>query len=188
MGRGIRILIGLVLLPWLPAHAAGTELNVTCITKDLPAGAHVWLQVEPEHYNTPAPTPATLGEASSTPEPASGDSIWQFEVSAGGSAPPSTHTFTFPADLQAIGAKVVSSIRLKASFKVDAPGQQGPYGETMRANFGMPILNNSVPLARCLRLRADGNKLILESAPDCRDASFTSHGQNGRVSLRPSDQ
>lgn len=178
----------MALLPCLLAHAATTELDLTCITKDLPAGAKVWLQVEPEHYNTPAPTSASLGEASSTPEPASGDSVWRFEVSAAGSAPPSTHTFTFPADLQATRAKVVSSIRLKASFRVDAPGQQGPYGEMMQANFGMPILNNDVPLARCLRLRADGNKLILESASDCSDASFTSHGHNGRILLRPPGQ
>jgi hypothetical protein len=188
MRSELRILIGLVLLPCLPAHAAGTDLKVTCITKDLPAGAHVWLQVEPDHYNTPAPTPESLGEASSTPEPASGYSIWQFEVPAGGAAPPSTHTFTFPTDLQATHAKVVSSIRLKASFKVDAPGQQGPYGETLQANFGMPILDNNVPLARCLRLRADGNKLILESAPDCSDASFASHGHNGRILLRAPGQ
>jgi hypothetical protein len=187
MQIGLRILIGLVLLP-CPAHAAGTELNVSCVTKDLPAGAHVWLQVEPEHYNTPAPTPASLGEASSSPEPASGDSIWQFDVPGGGSAAPSTHTFTFPTDLQPTRSKVVSSIRLKTSFKVDAPGQQDPYGEMMQANFGLPILNNNAPLARCLRLRADGNKLILESAADCSDAAFASHGHNGRILVRPPGQ
>jgi len=184
MRRGLRILIGLALLPSLPAHAAGTELNLSCITKDLPAGAKVWLQVEPEHYQTPAPTPASLGDVSNTPEPARGDSIWQFEVPAGGSAPPTTHKFTFPTDLQPTSANGVSSIRLKVSFKVDSPGQQGAYGEVIQANLGMPVLANNVTLSRCLRLREDRNKLILESAPDCSDASFASLGHNGRILVR----
>jgi hypothetical protein len=182
---GLRILIGLALLPGLPAHAAGTELNLSCVTKDLPAGAQVWLQVEPEYYQTPAPTPASLGAPSSAPEPASGASTWQFAVPAGGSAPPSTHTFTFPADLQPTSAKTIGSIRLKASFKVDAPGQQGAYGEVIKADLGMPVLANDAPLARCLRLREEGNKLILESAPDCRDSSF---GKNVRILLKQPGQ
>jgi hypothetical protein len=180
---GFRILIGLALLPCLPAHASGTELNLTCITKDLPAGAKVWMQVEPEHYQTPVPISASLGEVPSAPEPASGTSIWQFEVPAGGSAPPSTHKLTFPADLQPTSANSVSSIRLKVSFKVNAPGQQGAYGEVIQAQLGMPVLASNGPLSRCLRLREDGNKLILDSAPDCSDASFANLGHNGRMIL-----
>ena len=188
MRRGLWILIGLVLLPSL-AHAAGTELNLTCTTKDLPAGAHVWLQVEPEHYRSTAPTPASLGEVSGAPEPASGDSTWQFEVPVDGSAPPSTHKFTFPTDLQPTSAKSVSSIRLKVSFKVDAPGHQGAYGEVIQANLGMPVLANNASLSRCMRLREDRNKLILESAPDCSDASFANLGHDGRILVRqPSSQ
>src|ERR1700724_1704090 len=112
MRKGLLILIGLLLLPRLPARAAGTELSFTCVTRDLPAGAKAWLQVEPERYQTPAPTPASLGEDSRAPEQASGDSIW-FEVPASGSAPPSAHKFTFPTDLDPTSAKSVSSIRLK---------------------------------------------------------------------------
>lgn len=184
MGKGIRILVGLALLPCLPAHAAGSELSLSCITKDLPAGARVWLKIEPEHYQSSAPTPATLGEVARAAEPASGDSIWQFEVPAGGSAPASTHTFTFPIDLQPTRAKVVSSIRLKVSFQVDAPGQRGPNGQVIKATLGMPVLADNSPLARCVRLRAVGDKLILESAPDCSDASFASLGNNGRIRFR----
>lgn len=187
MRIGLRILLGLALLPSLPAHAVGSELTLTCITKNLPAGAKVWLQVEPEHYQTSAPTPASLGEASSAAEPASGASIWQFEVPAGGSAPPSTHTVTFPTDLQPTTANSISSIRLKVSFKVDAPGQQGAYGEVIQANLGMPVLGN-VPLSRCLRLREDGNRLILDSAPDCSDTSFANVGHNGRILVRQPGQ
>jgi hypothetical protein len=175
------ILIGFALLPGLPAHAAETELNLSCITKDLPAGAKVWLQVEPEHYQTPAPTPASLGDVSNTPEPARGDSIWQFEVPAGGSAPSTTHRFTFPTDLQPTSANSVSSIRLKVSFKVDAPGQQGAYGELIHANLAMPVLANNLPLSRCVRLREDSDKLILESAPDCSDSSFATLGRKDRI-------
>jgi hypothetical protein len=185
MRKGLMILIGLVLLSGLPAHAAGTDLSLTCITRDLPAGARVWLQVEPEHYQTPAPTPASLGEESSTPEPASGDSIWQFEVPASGSAPPSTHKFNLPTDLErTTSARSVSSIHLKIRFKVDAPGRQGAYGEVITATFGMPVLANNLPLSRCVRLREDSDKLILESAPDCSDSSFASFRRNGRILVR----
>ncbi len=185
MRRALRILIGLALLPsLLPAHAAGTELNLSCVTKDLPAGAKVWMQVEPEHYQAPAPTPVSLGEVSNTAEPARGESIWQFEVPADGAAPPTMHRFTFPTDLQPTSANSVTSIRLKVSFKVDAPGRQGAYGEVIQANLGMPVLANNVPLSRCLRLREDKNKLILESAPDCSDASFVSLGHSGRIVVR----
>jgi hypothetical protein len=181
MRTGLRILVGLAMLACIPAHGAATELNLTCTTKDLPAGAKVWLQIEPEHYRSSAPTPATLGEVSGAAEPGSGESIWQFEVPAGGSAPASTHTFTFPIDLQPTRAKVVSSIRLKVSFRVDAPGQPGPNGQVIKATLGMPVLVDNSPLARCVRLREDGDKLILESAPDCSDASFASLGHNGRI-------
>jgi hypothetical protein len=184
MRIGLRILVGLALLPCLDAHAAPTELNLTCITKDLPAGAKVWLQIEPEHYRSSAPTPATLGEVSGAPEPASGDSIWQFEVPAGGSAPASTHTFTFPIDLQPTRAKVVSSIRLRVSFKIDAPGQPSLSGQLIKAALGMPVLADNSRLARCVRLREEGDKLILESAPDCSDSSFASLGHNGRIRFR----
>ena len=184
MRRALLILIGLVLLPGLSAHAAGTELSLTCITRDLPAGAQVWLQVEPEHYQTPAPAPASLGGESSAPEQASGDSIWQFEVPASGSAPPSTHKFTFPTNLEPTSAKSVSSIRLKIRFKVDAPGRQGAYGEVITATLGMPVLANKLPLSRCVRLREDSDKLILESAPDCSDSSFASLGRNGQILVR----
>ena len=184
MRKGLLLLIGLVLLPGLPAHAAGTDLSLTCITRNLPAGARVWLQVEPEHYQTPAPTPASLGEESSAPEQASGDSIWQFEVPASGSAPPSTHKFTFPTNLEPTSAKSVSSIRLKIRFKVDAPGRQGAYGEVITATLGMPVLANKLPLSRCVRLREDSDKLILESAPDCSDSSFASLRRNGQILVR----
>jgi hypothetical protein len=185
MRRGLQILVGLALLPCLAALAAGTQLNVTCITKDLPAGARVWLRVEPEPYRAAMPNLASLGEASGPAAPASGVWTRQFEVPAGGSVPASTHGFTFPTDLQPTNANSVSSIRLKVSFKVDAPGVQGAYGEVLRSDFGMPVRAANGPLSRCLRLRGAGDKLILESAPECTEASFANAGHNGRILLRP---
>ncbi len=50
----------------------------------------------------------------------------------------------------------------------------------IKADFGMPVLANTGLLARCLRLREAGNRLILETAPNCSDSSF---GQNARIRL-----
>jgi hypothetical protein len=50
------VVAGLGLLAALPVLAAGTRLGVTCTTRDLPPGAHVWIEVVPEYYQTTQPS------------------------------------------------------------------------------------------------------------------------------------
>ena len=172
----VLVVAGLGLLATLPALAAGTRLSVTCTTRDLPPGAHVWVEVVPEYYQTTTPAAASLGEENSPPEQATGEFVWAFDVPAGGEVAPLAHDFTFPVELDRTSRDHVGSIRLKARFKIDLPSQQqrGAYGEVIEATFGMPVLPGNAPLSRCLRLREGSSKLLAETAPDCRDATFAS--------------
>jgi hypothetical protein len=97
-------------------------------------------------------------------------------VPAGGEVAPLAHDFSFPVELDRTTRDHVGSIRLKARFKVDLPGQpqRGAYGEVIEATFGMPVAPGNAPLSRCLRLRESRGKLLAETAPDCRDATFAS--------------
>ena len=167
---------GLGLLAALPALAAGTRLRLTCTARDLPPGAHVWMEIQPEYHQSAIPVAASLGEESSPPEHATGEFVWDLDVPAGGEVAPIAHDFTFPVELDRTSTDHVASIHLKVRFKVDATGQhpKAAYGEVIEATFGMPVFPGDAPLARCLRLREEGGKLLAETAPDCRDATFAS--------------
>ena len=170
MRNGLAALVGLGFLSALPAGAA-TGLKVECAARDLPGGAHVWIEVVPEYGQTVMP-PGTREVAAA--QAAKGESVWRFDVPAGGNVTPIAHEFSFPVDIARTGGDRLGSIHLKARFRVDVPsGKDLPgAGEIQEATLAMPVPAGSAPLTRCVRLRAVGERLMLETAADCQDTSF----------------
>jgi hypothetical protein len=82
----------------------------------------------------------------------------------------------------------LGSIYLKTRFRIDnpaGPGRAG-YGEIQEMTFGMPVPPGVTELARCVRLRQDGDRLRVEAAKDCSDFSFAQAEQSGvRVHRSP---
>jgi hypothetical protein len=170
------------LLLSFPAMAA-TGLKVEVVTRDLAPETKVWLEVQPEFHQMALPaTPSGTALDSGVPQLATGDSTWQFDASAPNAS--LAHEFSFPLDLAASSGQV-GVIHLKARFRLDAPGTEGTpgYGKVHEVTLAMPVPAGSAALTRCLRLREAAGRLLLESAADCRDASFDN---STRAHLPPS--
>jgi hypothetical protein len=187
MSKALAIIIGLVLVAATPVQAGGF-LTLTCTTHDLAPGAHVWIEVEAQYQGQIAAGPAAGGFKDSAPrQGATTRHTWQFEVPASGEVAPESFEYQFPAADWASSSHF-GSIQLKTRFKIDDP--QGKrrvgYGEVGEVTFGMPVPAGSTQLARCLRLRDEGDRLAVETAADCSDSTFDAARQGGhRVHLRP---
>jgi len=178
MRKRLGFFFGVCLAAVLPASAA-TNLKLQCLARDLTPGAHVWVEVRPEYHQAAM---AQGGQESGVLQVATGESVWQFDVPASGQVAPISHDFTFAVDLDRTSSDPVGFIKLETRFKVDHPTGQDKvgYGEVYEATLAMPVSPGTAPLARCLRLREVGDRMIVETAADCLDASFKSH-----LHLRP---
>jgi hypothetical protein len=175
MRRLLTIIFGLGLLAALPARAA-TGLKLEFTARDLAPGSHVWVEVRPTYHQLAIDNPLAAEEQeSSALEQAQGELVWHFEVPPSGNVSPMSHNFAFAADLDRTSSDHLGVIHLKTRFRVDGPaGQQRTgYGEVHEITLAMAVLPGNAPLARCLRLREVGDRLIAESAPNCLDTSFT---------------
>ena len=175
------------LLAAMPIYAEG-GLTLTCTTRDLAPGAHVWIEVEAQ-YQQQAVRPSTGFRDSALRQDAAAKHVWQFEVPASGEASPESYTYQFPAGVDWTKPDHFGSIYLKTRFRIDNP--HGPrrtgYGEVTEVTFGMPIPDGTPQLSRCLRLRDEGDRLTAETAADCRDSTFEKARLGGRrVHVRPS--
>jgi hypothetical protein len=175
MRKFFGILLGLGFLAALPALAE-TPLKVDFRVRGLAPGALVWLEVRPEVEQVGAPGELASDAASAVS--AQGESVWQLEVPASGSASPGPHMFSFPMDLDRTSADHQGIIRLTIRFKIDAgagqpktDGDRG-YGQLHELTLAMPVSRGSAPLERCFRLRETGDRMVAESAANCLDASF----------------
>ena len=179
MRRELGMFLGLSVAAVLPVSAA-TNLKLQCVARDLTPGAHVWVEVRPEYHQTAM---AQGGQDSGVLQEAKGESVWQFDVPASGQVAPISHDFTFPVDLDRTSSDPVGFIKLKTRFKVDHPAGQDKvgYGEIYEATLAMPVSAGTAPLSRCLRLREVGDKMIVETAADCLDSSFS----KSHMHLRP---
>ncbi len=164
----VAAVVGLVAV--LPACAA-TNLRLQCVVRDLAPGAHVWVEVQPEYHQAAM---SAGGQDEGVLQEAKGESVWQFDVPAGGRVGPISHDFAFPADLDRTSTDPVGFIKLKTRFKIDHPTGQDKvgYGEVYEMTLAMPVPAGTAPLSRCLRLREVGDKMIAETAADCLDSSF----------------
>ena len=179
MRRQLGIVLGMTLAAALPASAA-TSLKLQWLARDLAPGAHVWVEVRPEYHQGAM---AQGGQDSGVLQEAKGESVWQFDVPTSGQVAPISHDFTFAVDLDRKSSDPVGIIKLRTRFRVDHPtGQEKVgYGEVYEAILSMPVLPGAAPLSRCLRLREAGERMIVETAADCLDASFA----KSHMHLRP---
>ncbi len=172
------LLVGLGFLAALPAWAA-TPLNLEFVVRDLAPGAHVWLEVRPEYGQVGAPGTGSEMASDAAPQvSAQGESVWELEVPANGSASPGAHVFSFPLEIDRTSTERKGMIRLKIRFKIDAAagtqkadGYPG-YGQLHELTLAMPVPRGGAPLERCLRLREAGKRLVAETAANCLDTSF----------------
>ena len=178
------ILVGLGILAAWPARA-DTPLKVDFTVRGMAPGAHVWLEVRPEYRQVGSQrTSSELDGDSALLATAQGESVWQLDVPADGSAPPESHVFTFPLDLDRTATDHQGIILLKIRFKIDAAaGQQktegyAGYGQLHELTLAMPVPNGAAPLERCFRLREAGNRLVAETAANCLDSSFAKSKAN----------
>jgi len=190
MRKALATIVGLSLLAVLPVHAAG-GLKLTCTTRDLAPGSHVWIEVETQYQQQVAGGPSAGGFRDSAPrQEAKTKHIWQFEVPASGEVAPESFEYEFPA-VDWTNADHFGSIQLKTRFKIDDPqgSRRIGYGEIGEVTFGMPVPAGSTQLARCLRLHDEGNRLTVETAADCRASTFKAARQGGhRVHMKPSSR
>jgi hypothetical protein len=191
MRRLLATLIGFGLLASIPAYAE-SRLKLTCTTRNLAPGAHVWIEVEAQYQQLVAGGPAAGGFRDSAPRrDANARHSWQFEVPATGEVAPASYEYQFPADVDWTNSGHFGSIYLKTRFKIDNPrGPRRPgYGEVIEASFAMPVPAGAAQLSRCLRLHDEGNRLTVETAADCRDSTFDKARQGGyRVHMGPSSR
>jgi hypothetical protein len=191
MRKTLAAIAGFGLLAALAAHAKG-DLKLTCTTRDLPPGTHVWVEVEARYQQQVAGGPAEGGfrDASPTRE-VSAKHTWQFEVPASGEVTPQAFDYPLPMGANRAKADSFGSIYLRTRFKVDDPrgSKRGGYGQETEVTFGMPSPAGATELARCLRFRDEGKRLKVETAADCQDASFEKArlGAN-RVHMKPSSR
>jgi len=182
--------VGFSLLASVPSYAV-SGLKLTCTTKGLTPGSRVWIEVESEYQGMTVEGPAHGGfRDAGLPQTAKAKHVWQFEVPASGEAAPTTHNFEFPASVAVASADHFGSVVLKTRFRIDDPKRlrQNGYGEVTEATFGLPAPAGATQLARCLRLRQDGDRLSVETAADCRDSTFSKAGKyrtEGRRSDSP---
>lgn len=186
MKKTLATLLGFGLLAALPAHAK-SGLTLTCITRDLVPGTHVWIEVEPQYQQMAAKAGGAFKD--SAPRLSAKDKhVWQFEVPARGEVAPVSYEFTFPDDVSRAQSDHFGSIYLKTRFKIDNPqgSPRAGYGEVNEMTFGMPVPAGATQLSRCLRLRDEGNRLTVETAADCRDSTFDQARLGGhRVHMKP---
>ena len=179
MRKQLGLFLGLSLAAALPAGAA-TSLKLQCVARDLAPGAHVWMEVRPEYHQI-----ATQGmQDSGVLQEAKGEPVWQFDVPATGKIAPISHDFAFPVDLDRSGSDPLGVVLLKTRFRIDHPmGQEKVgYGEVYEMTLAMPVPPGTASLSRCLRLRGVGDRMIVETAADCLDASLT---KSSRMRLQP---
>ncbi len=191
MRKTLVVIVGFSLLAALPAQAKN-GLTLTCTTRSLAPGAHVWIEVEAQYQQQVAAGPAAGGFRDTAPrKSANAKHVWQFEVPANGEVTPESYEYQFPVDVDWKGSDHFGSIQLKTRFKIDNPrGPRRPgYGEVTEASFGMPVPAGSTQLSRCLRLHDEGNRLTVETAADCRESTFDKSRRGGyRVHMKPSSR
>lgn|SRR5947209_12584730 len=190
MRKVLATLIGFCLLVSIPAYA-GSGLKLTCTTRNLAPGAHVWIEVEAQYQQQVAAGPSAGGfRDSASRRDAKTKHVWQFEVPASGEVVPESYEYQFPADVDWASSDHFGSIHLKTRFKIDNPrGPRRPgYGEVTEASFAMPVRAGSAQLSRCLRLHDEGDRLTVETAADCRDSTFKARQGGYRVHMRPSSR
>ncbi|HYX26580.1 MAG TPA: hypothetical protein VFC23_20670, partial [Thermoanaerobaculia bacterium] len=166
-------------------------LKLTCTTRNLAPGAHVWIEVEAQYQQQVAAGPSAGGfRDSASRRDAKTKHVWQFEVPASGEVVPESYEYQFPADVDWASSDHFGSIHLKTRFKIDNPrGPRRPgYGEVTEASFAMPVRAGSAQLSRCLRLHDEGDRLTVETAADCRDSTFKARQGGYRVHMRPSSR
>jgi hypothetical protein len=186
--KALATLVSVGILAALPAFGKG-GLNLACTTRNLPPGTRVWIEVEAQYQGVVADSSA--GGAfrdSGTLQSANGKHVWQLQVPPIGDVAPTSYELPLPAGVDQKSSDHLGSIYLKTRFKIDSPtGSRRPgYGEIQEMTFGMPVPPAGTPLARCLRLREDGDRLRVETAKDCRDSSFAQAENSGvRVHRKP---
>jgi hypothetical protein len=176
MRKPLFVSIGLVLLLGSAAQAA--VLTLSCTTRDLAPGSHVWLEVEPVSQQETAAGPSRGGFRDTAQPRSAGKHIWRFEVSASGKSAAEPFDFQFPPDLDWAKSDL-GSIYLKTRFKIDQPGaKRPPFGELTELTLAMPVRPGATEVARCLRFHDEGQRLMVETAADCSEAAFdkASHG------------
>jgi hypothetical protein len=183
-------IVGIALLAALPAPAE--RLRLTCTARGLPLGAQVWIEVEPQAHEIAAPTPADTRLRESRPPVAAaeGKRAWQFEVPPSGDVAPTVQDFTFPATVAwtspSSPGQPIRAIFLKTRFRIDTPGQplRAGYGEVQEVTLAMSVPPGASEVSRCLRLRAETDRLAVESAADCSEASFTRAQSDEQMHVR----
>jgi hypothetical protein len=187
--NALATLVSIGMLVAVPALGKG-GLNLTCTTRGLPPGARVWIEVEARYQGVAAePSAGGAFRDSGAAQYANGKHVWQFQVPPIGEVAPASYEFQFPDSVDQKRSDHQGSIYLQTRFRIDSPTgrQRAGYGEVQEMTFGLPVPPGATQLARCLRLREDGNRLRVETAKDCRDSSFAQPDQNGiRVHMSPS--
>jgi len=186
--KALATMIGIGMLAAIPTFGKG-GLNLTCTTSNLPPGARVWIEVEAQYQGVVAePSAGGALRDSGAPQSANAKHVWQFQVPPSGEVAPTSYELPLPAGVDQKSSDHLGSIYLKTRFKIDSPTgpQRAGYGEVQEMTFGMPVPPGKTQLARCLRLREDGDRLRVETAKDCRDSSFARAEQSGvRVHMNP---
>lgn len=172
--------LGLTFIAALPAHGAN-EIDVSCMARGLAAGAQLWVEVTAQYQSLTALPPARGGfRNAAQPESASGPFVWQFTVPASGEVAPTAYRFEFPVEITSAEPDHFGAIYLKTRFRIDHPQglKRTGYGEVHEVTFATPVPPGASQLSRCLRLREEGDRFIVETAADCRDATFAkaAHG------------
>jgi hypothetical protein len=174
------------LLAALPMRADG-GLRLTCIARSLAPGARAWMEVEAQSQRMT--TSAGSGFTDSAPAERSGEKhVWEFQVPANGSVAPASYGFALPAGLAAPDANHFGAIYLKTRFRLDSPDvdPRAGYGEVHEVTLGVPIPPGVSQVSRCLRLREEADRLVVEMASDCSDAAFAKAARGDqRVRVQP---
>lgn len=182
MRTPLATILGLGLLASLPAGAK-TDLSLSCTTRGLTPGARVWIEVEAQYQPQDAGSFRDAGPRRS----AQAKHVWSFEVPQSGTVAPTSYQFTFPAEKDVPDPDRFGSIYLKTRFKIDDPraAARRGFGEITEVTFGLPVPPGASWLSRCLRLHEEGDRLNVETAADCLDASFDKAGRSGhRVRMK----
>lgn len=177
----------LTLLAAIPAPAE-TGLTLSCTARDLSPGARVWIEVEVQYQPLAAQSPSEGGFKDAGPgQAARAQHVWRFEVPANGEVTPSSYRFSIPVDRNWRGSDEFAALSLKTRFKIDDSSKAGRagYGEVTEVTFGMPAPAGVTELSRCLRLRDDGYRLMVETAGSCLDEAFDARRRSGyRVRMK----
>ena len=185
MKRSCTLIVFLTLLAAIPALGE-TGLTLSCTTRDLSPDARVWVEVEVQYQALAPQAPSAGGfKDSGLAQAAKFKHAWQFEIPAGGEITSGSHRFSIPVDRDRKGSDEFASLSLKVRFKIDDPSKLGRpgFGEVTEVTFGMAAPAGVTELSRCLRLRDEGTRLMVETGETCLDEAFDRSGY--RVHVKP---